>query len=64
MPGRSRHGLHVVKDGDEPAPGSITPVLLDARGCASLSLQQRSVVLDIGGLLNADTAGRPRGLLT
>src|SRR3954468_18147295 len=59
MTGRSRHGLHVVRDGDAPDQASVPrprePLL---------SLHQRSVVLAIGGRLDADTAGRLRMFLS
>jgi anti-anti-sigma factor len=59
MTGRSRHGLHVVRDGDppagEPVPRPREPLL---------SLQQRSVVLAVGGRLDADSAGRLRMFLS
>jgi anti-anti-sigma factor len=61
MTGRSRHGLHVVRDGETP-PGE--PDVPSARGRLLLSLQQRSVVLAIGGRLDADTAGRLRMFLS
>jgi anti-anti-sigma regulatory factor len=64
MPGRSRHGLHVVGDGVAPAAEQITPALQSARGRLCLSLHQQSVVLAIGGRLNADTAGRLRMFLS
>ncbi len=64
MTGRSRHGLRVVRDGVAPVAEQLTPVLPNARGRAFLSLHQQSVVLAIGGRLNADTAGRLRMFLT
>ena len=58
MAGRSRHGLHVVRDGDAPSAEEFTPILPNAAGHPFLSLDQQSVVLAIAGRLNADTAGR------
>ncbi|SMO96637.1 anti-anti-sigma factor [Geodermatophilus aquaeductus] len=62
MTGRSRHGLHVVRDGEAPdrAPGRA-PVPRPREPL--LSLHQRSVVLAVGGRLDADTAGRLRMFL-
>jgi anti-anti-sigma regulatory factor len=64
MSGRSRHGLHVVRDGDAPAAAPTTPVLTDPGGCPYISLHQESVRLAVGGRLDADTAGRLRMFLT
>jgi anti-anti-sigma regulatory factor len=64
MTRRSRHGLHVVRDGVAPAPAQIGPGLLEARVAPSLALHQQSVVLAVGGRLNADTAGRLRMFLS
>ena len=64
MTGRSQHGLHVVRDGVAPTAEEITPVPPTARGRLFLSLHQRSVVLAIGGRLNADTAGPLRMFLS
>lgn len=58
MTGRSRHGLHVVRDGDAP-PGEPVPRPREPL----LTVHQRSVVLAIGGRLDADTAGRLRMFL-
>jgi anti-anti-sigma regulatory factor len=64
MSGRSRHGLHVVRDGDAPAAETITPPLPDPGGRPLVTLRQQSVVLSIAGTLNADTAGRLRWFLS
>jgi len=48
---------------DPPAVGA-SPSRQDGRARSFLSLEQRSVVLGIGGRLDADTAGRLRLLLT
>jgi anti-anti-sigma regulatory factor len=64
MTGRARHGLHLVRDGDAQAAEPVTPVLPDAPGRLFLGLHQQSVVLAIGGRLNADTAGRLRMFLS
>jgi anti-anti-sigma regulatory factor len=64
MSGRSRHGLHVVRDGDAPAAVESAPVLRRPGGRQFVTFQQRSVVLAIGGTLNADTAGRLRMFLS
>jgi anti-anti-sigma regulatory factor len=64
MTGRARSGLHLVEDGDAQAAEPNTPVLPDVPGRPLLSLRQQSVVLAIGGRLNADTAGRLRLFLS
>ena len=64
MTGRSRHGLHVVRDAVAPAAEQITPVGASARGRLLLTVDQRSVVLAVGGRLDADTAGRLRMFLS
>jgi anti-anti-sigma regulatory factor len=64
MSGRSRHGLHVVRDGDAPAAEKITPLLPSPGGRPLVTLRQQSVVLSIAGTLNADTAGRLRIFLS
>ena len=64
MAGRSRHGLHVVRGDSQPA-APLRPRLTEDGGKRSyLSLHQQSVVLCIGGLLNADTASRLRVFLS
>ena len=63
MAGRSRHGLHLVRGGLPPAAPSTARRPADGRERLFLSLHQQSVVLRIGGLLNADTAGRLRVFL-
>lgn len=62
MAERSRHGLRVVSDGDEPDPPPIT-VFPEDPGRALLELRQESVVLRVTGRLNADTSGRLRMFL-
>jgi anti-anti-sigma regulatory factor len=64
MTGRARNRLHLVEDGDAQAAKPNTPVLPDVPGRPLLSLRQQSVVLAIGGRLNADTAGRLRMFLS
>jgi anti-anti-sigma regulatory factor len=64
MSGRSRHGLHVVRDGDAPAAEKTTPPLPFPGGRPLVTLRQQSVVLSIAGTLNADTAGRLRMFLS
>ena len=64
MAGRSRHGLRVVREGVPPAAPSPARRPQDGREQLFLSLHQQSVVLRIGGLLNADTAGRLRMFLS
>ena len=64
MTGRPRHGLHVVEDGVAPAGEHVTPVPLTARRRAVLGVQQKCVVLGVGGTLDADTAGRLRMFLS
>jgi hypothetical protein len=64
MTGRSRHGLHVVRDGVAPTAEPLPPVDPTARSRVFLSLHQQSVVLAIAGTLNADTAGRLRMFLS
>src|SRR5689334_19603493 len=59
MTGRSRHGLHVVRD-NVASMASHLPIP-DQRGSVSLHLQ--SVVLAVAGRLNATTAGRLRMFL-
>ena len=51
MAGRSRHGLHVVREGVPPAAPSPARRPQDGREQLFLSLHQQSVVLRIGGLL-------------
>jgi anti-anti-sigma regulatory factor len=64
MAGRSRHGLHVVEEGRPPGGPSPVRFTEDGGKRPFLSLHQQSVVLRIGGLLNADTAGRLRLFLS
>ena len=64
MSGRSRHGLHVVRDGDAPAAEEFSPVPRFARGRPFVAFRQQSLVLAIAGTLNADTAGRLRMFLS
>ena len=64
MAGRSRHGLHVVEEGRPPGAPSRVRFTEDGGKRPFLSLHQQSVVLRIGGLLNADTAGRLRLFLS
>jgi anti-anti-sigma regulatory factor len=64
MTEKSRHGLHVVKDGAAPLVAGITRALPPPRGRATLSLSQQSAVLRVGGSLNADTSGRLRIFLS
>jgi anti-anti-sigma regulatory factor len=63
MAERSRHGLHLVTEGPAPA-AAPAPALREARRCAGISLHQRTVVLRVGGRLDADTAGRLRLFLS
>lgn len=64
MAARSRHGLHVVKDGNAPTAARLIPIQPNAPGHLFLSLDQQSVVLAIAGRLNAHTAGRLRTYLS
>ena len=64
MSGRSRHGLHVVRDGDAPAAEEASPVPRFAGGRPFVAFRQQSLVLAIAGTLNADTAGRLRMFLS
>lgn len=64
MSGRSRHGLHLIRNDDAPAPEKITSPLPSPGGCPLVTLRQQSVVLSIAGTLNADTAGRLRLFLS
>ncbi|MBB3083901.1 STAS domain-containing protein [Geodermatophilus sabuli] len=59
MTPRPRHGLHVVPD----AAASAEPGTIPLRP-GPLSLRQESLVLGIGGRLDADTAGRLRMFLS
>jgi anti-anti-sigma factor len=64
MSGRSRHGLHVVRDDEAPPAEEITAVPRPPRGRPFVTFQQQIVVLKIAGTLNADTAGRLRMFLS
>ena len=64
MAGRSRHGLHVVRGDGSPAAAPGLRLTEDGGTRPYLSLHQQSVVLCIGGLLNADTASRLRVFLS
>jgi anti-anti-sigma factor len=64
MSGRSRHGLHVVRDDDAPGAEETTAVPGSPRGRPFVTFQQQVVVLKIAGTLNADTAGRLRMFLS
>ena len=64
MTGRARHGLHLVTDGDAPAAERTSQVHADVPRRPLLSLRQETVVLAIGGRLDADTAGRLRLFLS
>jgi anti-anti-sigma regulatory factor len=64
MTGRARHGLHLVREGDAQGAPQTTSALPDSPGRRFLSLRQQSVVLAIGGRMNADTAGRLRMFLS
>lgn len=64
MAGRSRHGLHVVRGDGSPAAAPGLRLTENGGTRPYLSLHQQSVVLRIGGLLNADTAGRLRMFLS
>ena len=61
MTGRTRHGLHVVRDDGAPS-GEPTGSEPGAHESASVHLQ--SVVLTVAGTLTADTAGRLRMFLS
>ena len=63
MPGRSRHGLHAVMDGDGPLAAGISALSEPGKG-TSVGLHLQSAVLGISGTLNADTAGRLRMVLS
>ena len=63
MTGRSRRGLHVVRDGDPPGGNAGAPVHREAGRRPSLTVSQETVVLALAGHLNADTAGRLRMFL-
>ncbi|MCU1617046.1 MAG: hypothetical protein JWO98_4586 [Frankiales bacterium] len=64
MSGRSRHGLHVVREGLTPLEKPILPLLPSVHRPLTLGLRQQSVALGIAGTLNADTAGRLRMFLS
>jgi anti-anti-sigma factor len=64
MARRSRHGLHVVPDGGTPAEPDLTPLLPPPGGPLRLDVGLHSVVLGVGGRLDADTAGRLRLFLS
>jgi anti-anti-sigma regulatory factor len=63
MTGQSRHGLYVVRGADAPA-AQNSAAAPDAFEHRLLRVHQLSVVLAIGGSLNADTAGRLRLFLS
>jgi anti-anti-sigma factor len=58
MTGRSRHGLYSVKDSGPPGAAAVATFLPSASGPLFLSLRQQSLVLAVGGRLDADTAAR------
>jgi len=64
MTGRSRRGLYVVRGADAPTASQNSVVPPNGLERPLLSLRQQSVVLAIGGNLNADTAGRLRLFLS
>lgn len=64
MSGRSRHGLHVVREADAPAAQEVTPDPRNPCGHPFVTFQQQSLVLAIAGMLNAETAGRLRMYLS
>lgn len=64
MTERSRHGLHLVRGADAPTASQNSTAPPNALERPLLRLRQQSVVLAIGGSLNADTAGRLRLFLS
>jgi anti-anti-sigma factor len=64
MTGRPRHGLHLVRNGDPPAPDTVAAPHPEAPRRPTLTLTQETVVLALRGQLNADTAGRLRMFLS
>jgi anti-anti-sigma regulatory factor len=64
MSGRSRRGLHVVREGLAPLKEPTDPLLTSGHRPLTLGLHQQSVALGIAGTLNADTAGRLRLFLS
>jgi anti-anti-sigma regulatory factor len=64
MTGRSRHGMHVVRDDLAPLPQPITGHVSPAGERDSVSLHLQSVVLAVAGRLSAHTAGRLRMFLS
>lgn len=61
MIGRSRHGLHVVRDGEAPIAEPMPPGPVERR---SVSLHLSSVALAVAGRLDANTAARLRMFLS
>lgn len=64
MTGRSRHGLHVVRDGHTPAPLPVVSRLSSPREHGSVSVSLQCVVLAVAGRVNTNTAARLRMFLS
>lgn len=64
MTGRSRHGLHVVRDGVVPGAEPTTSGLPGPYEHGSVRVHLSSVVLAVAGRLDATTAGRLRMFLS
>lgn len=64
MTGRSRHGLHLVRDGEDPIAEPMPPGPPGSVERRSVSLHLSSVALAVAGRLDANTAARLRMFLS